>query len=47
MDPNFAGFCYSEDGNQLYPGDFDADGRSDLLCRISGGTEYQIALSGA
>ena len=27
-------------------GDFDADGRSDLICRIQSGAQYIIALSG-
>ena len=37
------GFCYED---ELLMGDFDADGRSDLVCRKDGGAEYQIALSG-
>ena len=43
QDPNFIGFCYED---ELFPGDFDADGRSDFVCRKDGGSEYQIALSG-
>ena len=39
----FIGFCYD---HELLTGDFDADGRSDLVCRKDGGAEYQIALSG-
>ena len=27
-------------------GDFDTDGRSDLMCRMQGGAKYLIALSG-
>ena len=42
-DPNFMGFC---NDHELLTGDFDADGRSDLVCRREGGAEYQIALSG-
>ena len=45
QDPNFMGFCQGDD-DKLLPGDFDADGRSDLVCRKDGGAEYQIALSG-
>ena len=43
QDPNFLGFCYED---ELFPGDFDADGRSDIVCRMTGGSQYQIALSG-
>ena len=44
-DPNFIGFCH-ESTNRLLTGDFDADKRSDLVCRINGGSQYKIALSG-
>ena len=27
-------------------GDFDADGRNDLVCRVNEGGKYQIALTG-
>ena len=37
------GFCYED---ELMTGDFDEDGRSDLVCRKDGGEKYQIALSG-
>ena len=32
--------------NRLLTGDFDADKRSDLVCRMNGGSQYKIALSG-
>ena len=35
-----------ETGCKLLTGDFDADKRSDLVCRKNGGMGYQIALSG-
>ena len=41
--PNFPGFCHED---ELLTGDFDADKRSDLVCRKNGGYQYQIALSG-
>ena len=30
----------------IHVGDFDADGRKDLLCRKNKGDKYQIALTG-
>ena len=35
-----------ETGGTLLTGDFDADKRSDLVCRKNDGMEYKIALSG-
>ena len=47
-DPNFPGFCHDADneGHEVLMGDFDADGRTDLVCRMQGGAHYLIALSG-
>ena len=44
-DPNFEGFC---DGtmDKIHVGDFDADGRKDLVCRMNNGQKYYIALTG-
>ena len=44
-DPNFPEFC-AGGGGEIYIGDFDADKRSDLVCRIEKGARYQIALTG-
>ena len=30
----------------VHVGDFDADGRKDLVCRVNDGEKYQIALTG-
>ena len=45
QDPNFIDYC-KEENSELKPGDFDHDGRSDLVCRVNGGEKYQIALTG-
>ena len=44
-DPNFPGFCNGTN-DMIYVGDFDADGRKDLVCRMNHGNKYCIALTG-
>ena len=44
-DPNFIDYC-KEENSRLQAGDFDSDGRSDLVCRVNYGEKYQIALTG-
>ena len=44
-DPNFLDYC-KEEHSELKHGDFDNDGRSDLVCRVNEGEKYQIALTG-
>ena len=44
-DPNFPGFCKGTN-DMIHVGDFDADGRKDLVCRKNKGERYQIALTG-
>ena len=44
-DPNFGGFCNGT-MDKIYVGDFDCDGRKDLVCRMNDGEKYQIALTG-
>ena len=44
-DPNFTGFCNGTN-DMIHIGDFDADGRKDLVCRMNNGEKYYIALTG-
>ena len=44
-DPNFPRFCNGTN-EKIHVGDFDADGRSDLVCRMNNGEKYCIALTG-
>ena len=44
-DPNFPGF-YNGTNDMMHVGDFDADGRKDLVCRMNNGGKYYIALTG-
>ena len=44
-DPNFEGFCKGTK-DMIHVGDFDADGRTDLICRMNDGEKYYIGLTG-